>query len=60
MHTMMRRALYVAGVILGVLFWISFEWYYGIMAFVVLVVIAPAIDGPTTTGPSRTRRGAAP
>jgi hypothetical protein len=60
MHTMMRRALYIAGVVLGVLFWISFEWYYGIMAFVVLVVIAPAIEGRTAADPPRTRRGAAP
>jgi hypothetical protein len=60
MHTVMRRALYVAGVVLGVLFWTSFEWYYGILAFVVLVVIAPAIDEPAATGPSRTRRGVGP
>jgi hypothetical protein len=42
---MTKRLLYVAGVILGVMFWITFQWYYGVLAFVVLVVIAPGVEG---------------
>ena len=57
---MTRRAIYAAGVILGVLFWVSFEWYYGVLAFVVLLVIAPAFDEPDTPWRTRARRGDTP